>query len=115
MNKNKTIFIIQTSEQNPIKLVFEDDVEVNANGDNIEVKGKLSSIEAEKVLTDIFGSIDLAATPIDNIKEDMYYCSHCSSILDSTQIDTCMNTPNEFVDYCLECGNTVSKVKDIMG
>lgn len=115
MNANKTILIIPSPEQKPIKLVFEGDVEVNENGDDIEVKRKLSGIEAEKIITDVFGSVDIATIPIIEIKEDLYYCPHCSSILDLTEIDTCMNTPNEFVDYCLECGNTVSKVKDIMG
>ena len=112
MNKNKTIWIIPTQEQKPLKLVFEDDVEVNTNGHDIEVKQKLSDIEAKKIIMDIFGCTDIAVMPTNNIKEDLYYCPYCSSLLDLTQIDSCMNTPNEIVDYCLECGNVVSKVKD---
>lgn len=38
---------------------------------------------------------------------DVYWCSTCKKVLDFTETDTCMNTPNEFVDYCLECQSEV--------
>ena len=114
MNANKTIFIIPTPEQKPIKIVFQDDMEVNEYGNDIAIKRKLSGIEAEKFITDIFGSTDIAVIPTSEIREDLWYCPHCSSILDLTQIDSCMNTPNEIVDYCLECGNVVSRFKDAL-
>lgn len=37
----------------------------------------------------------------------VYWCPTCRKVLSLIEIDTCMNTPNEFVDYCLECQSEV--------
>lgn len=38
---------------------------------------------------------------------NVYWCPTCKKVLDLIEIDTCMNTPNEFIDYCLECQSEV--------
>ena len=41
-----------------------------------------------------------------------YYCPTCKRILDFTEIDSCMNTPNEIIDYCLQCKSQVINLKE---
>lgn len=51
---------------------------------------------------------------IDVGEEDLYYCPTCKRILELTEIDSCMNTPNEIIDYCLKCQSKVINLKNIM-
>ena len=37
----------------------------------------------------------------------VYWCPTCKKVLDLIDVDTCMDTPNKFVDYCLECQSEV--------
>lgn len=37
-----------------------------------------------------------------------YYCPTCKRVLDLSEINSCMNTPNEIIDYCLQCGGQVT-------
>ena len=46
-----------------------------------------------------------------DIKE-AHYCPECDKILDITEIDSCMKTPNEIIDYCLKCGGQVIDLKE---
>lgn len=43
---------------------------------------------------------------------DMYYCPTCRKMLDLTEIDSCMNTPNEITDYCLKCKSQVIRFEE---
>lgn len=55
-----TMFVkTNRAKDKPIKIVFEDDVKVTANGNEIEIKRKLSDIEAKKLLNDVFGTTDI--------------------------------------------------------
>ena len=108
-----TMFIVGNEQKDkPIKIVFEDSVKVTANGNNIEIKRKLSDVEFEKLLIDIFGTTNIGVLNIDDIREDLYYCPTCQKVLELTEIDSCMNTPNEIVDYCLRCQSEVINLKD---
>lgn len=54
MENNCTHFILPESKDRPIKVVIEDNVKVISNGNVIEIKKHLSSMESEKLLNDIF-------------------------------------------------------------
>lgn len=111
---SKTMFIVPNEPKDKlIKVIFEDDVKVTASDNNIEIKRKLSDIEAEKLLIDIFGTTNIGVLNIDDVKEDLYYCPNCQKVLELTEIDSCMNTPNEIIDYCLKCQNEVINLKDM--
>ena len=112
-NNNNTYFIIPKPKDKPIKVVVEDSVKVTSNGNVIEIKKHLSSIEAKSLLNDIFGTTNIGILDCSNIKEDLYYCPTCQRVLDLTEIDSCMNTPNEIIDYCLKCQSEVVNLKDI--
>lgn len=111
MNNKTTCVIIPASIDKPIKLIIEDNIKVINNGNNIEIKKHLSSMEIEKLLKIFFDTTDIGMIDISDIKDDFYYCPTCNKILDLTQIDNCMNTPNEIIDYCLECKNEVYNLK----
>jgi hypothetical protein len=68
-----------------------------------ELKMRLSQPEIEG----IFGTTDIGMLDCSYIEEDLYYCPTCQRVLDLTEIDSCMNTPNEIVDYCLVCQSEV--------
>lgn len=106
-NPNTMFILPNEPKDKPIKIVFEDDIKITANGNDIEIKRKLSGIEAEKLLNDIFGTTNIGIIDIDDIKDDLYYCPTCQRVLDLTEIDSCMNTPNEIIDYCLVCQSEV--------
>ena len=82
------------------------------NSFDIEIRKKLSGVEAEKLLIDIFGTTDIGILDCSDIKEDLYYCPTCQRILELTEIDSCMNTSNEIIDYCLKCHSEVVNLKD---
>ena len=67
----------------------------------LELKIRLSEPEIEN----IFGTTDIGMLDCSDI--ELYYCPTCQRILDLTEIDSCMNTPNEIVDYCLVCQSEV--------
>lgn len=58
-NPNTMFILPNEPKDKPIKIVFEDDVKVTANGNDIEIKRKLSDVEAEKLLNDIFGTTNI--------------------------------------------------------
>lgn len=64
-----TTYIIPTTDK-PIKIVFEDYVEVNSNGTDIEIRTKLHGIEAEKFITDLFGTTHIGIFDCSDIKEE---------------------------------------------
>lgn len=99
----------------PIKVIYEDDHSLVDVGDcTIEYVRKLSPMESENLFRDIFGTTDIGVTSIDNIKTDyLYWCPTCKKILDLTEIDSCINTPNDIVDYCLECKSEVVSLKKL--
>lgn len=96
-----------------IKLVYTDDVSVVDNNDGtLTFKRTLAPLESKQVLECIFGTTDVGIIDCSDIKEDLYYCPTCQRILDLTEIDSCMNTPNEIIDYCLRCQSEVINLKD---
>ena len=99
----------------PLKVIYEDDHSlVEVDDCTIEYIRKLSPMESENLFRDIFGITDIGVTSIDNIKTDyLYWCPTCKKILDLTEIDSCMNTPNDIVDYCLECKSEVVSLKKL--
>ena len=107
-----TMFILPNKPKDkPIKIVFVADVKVTANSNDIEIKRKLSDAEAEKLLIDIFGTTNIGTLDFSDIEEGVYYCPTCQRILELTEIDSCMNTPNEIIDYCLKCHSEVVNLK----
>lgn len=111
--KFREFTFIPEDKNRPIKVVYEDNDGLVATDDcTIEYTRKLSSMESENLLTDMFGTTDIGVISIDNIKTDyLYWCPTCKKILDLTEIDSCMNTPNEIIDYCLECQSEVVNLK----
>lgn len=99
----------------PLKVIYEDDHSlVEVDDCTIEYIRKLSPMESENLFREIFGTTDIGVTSIDNIKTDhLYWCPTCKKILDLTEIDSCMNTPNDIVDYCLECKSEVVSLKKL--
>ena len=69
----------------------------------LDLKIRLSEGE----IKDIFGTTDIGMLDCSHIDVDLYYCPTCLRVLDLTEIDSCMNTPNEIVDYCLKCNSEV--------
>lgn len=111
--KSDMVYVIPTDTDKPLKLVYEDDVTVIENDDaSITVQKALSRLETKRFLEYIFGTTNIGVYGFSNIKEDLYYCPTCQRILDLTEIDSCMNTPNEIIDYCLKCQNEVVNLKD---
>lgn len=57
----------------------------------------------------------------DELKRDIYlwlcegscYCQTCKKILDLSEIDRCMNAPNEIIDCYLKCRSEVARLSDI--
>ena len=76
-----------------------------------EFKRRLDPLEAESLFYELFGTTKIGMINIENMKET-YYCPECDKILDITEIDSCMNTPNEIIDYCLKCGGEVIDLKE---
>lgn len=99
----------------PLKVIYEDDHSlVEVDDCTIEYIRKLSPMESENLFREIFGTTDIGVTSIDNIKTDnLYWCPTCKKILDLTEIDSCMNAPNDIVDYCLECQGEVVSLKKL--
>lgn len=111
--KIREFTFITENKDKPIKMVFEDDLKVIQTNDcTIEVLKRLSSMESEKLLKDMFGTTDIGVLDCSDIKENLYYCPTCQRILELTEIDSCMNTPNEIIDYCLECHSEVVNLND---
>lgn len=111
--KFREFTFIPEDKDMPIKAVYEDDNRfIEIDDCIIEYRRKLSPMEAEKVFRDMFGTTDVGVINIDCIKTDyLYWCPTCKKILDLTEIDSCMNTPNEIVDYCLKCQSEVINLK----
>lgn len=60
LTKEQTDLIFEFAEK-PIKIIFEDATEVKMDNYNIEIKGKLSGIQAEKIISNVFGTTNIAA------------------------------------------------------
>lgn len=68
----------------PIKMVFEDDVKVIQTSDcTIEVIKKLSSMESEKLIKDMFGTTDIGVLDCSNIK----CCDNCEHSYEDETLD----------------------------
>lgn len=65
--------------------------------------GSKNKVNTEKCIIKLLIDVD---------EEDLYYCPTCQRILDLTEIDSCMNTPNEIIDYCLACQSEVIKLNN---
>ena len=48
----------------------------------------------------------------DYFEEDLYYCPTCFKVLELTEIDSYMDTPNEIVDFCLKCNSEVIQLNN---
>lgn len=114
LNTDNKIFLIPTSDDKPLKIVMENQYQIDTkdNGD-IEIKKELSTLEVKMLFLDILATVNVATCSSETIKY-FYYCSTCNKYLDITNIDTCMNTLNEFIDYCLECGSEVINLKEYL-
>ena len=69
LTKEQTDMIFEFAEK-PIKVIFEDVTELKMDGYNIEIKGKLSGIQAEKIIGNIFGTTDIAALDCSDMSEE---------------------------------------------
>ena len=69
-----TMFIIPVApDYKPIKIAFLDDLEIT-NGENkydLEIKKKLSKIEVEKFLNNIFGTTNLGILSCEDVEEKL--------------------------------------------
>ena len=111
MKLSEFIFVPEDKDR-PIKVVYENDGLIEVDDCTIEYTRRLSPTESEKLFRDMFGTTDVGVISIDNIKTDyLYWCPTCKKILDLTEIDSCMNTPNEIIDYCLKCQSEVVNLK----
>ena len=99
----------------PIKIVFEDDVKVTANGNDIEIKRKLFEIEAEKLLIDIFGTTNIGILDCSDIlaEEIEQFADKWNSIpeqylvhiADWAKLDCLTVSEEQFTKiYCNNCG-----------
>lgn len=70
MDNNNTYFILPEPKDKPIKVVIEDSVKVTSNGNVIEIKKHLSSVEAENLLNDIFGTTDIGILDCSDMTEE---------------------------------------------
>lgn len=69
-NNNNTYFILTEPKDKPIKIIIEDNVKVTSNGNVIEIKKHLCSMEAEKLLNDIFGTTNIAVLDCSDITDE---------------------------------------------
>ena len=100
--KFKTIYIPVSTSPKPIKIVCQDNWKVERDdGYNITLSKRLNKTELENLIRSI------GTTDISIVGEDVYYCPTCNRILERIDIDSCMNTPNEIIDYCLSCQSEV--------
>jgi hypothetical protein len=77
-----------------------------------KIRRKLNPLEAESLFYELFGTTEVGVISIEDIKDNIYYCPICDDVLDITEIDSCMNTPNEIIDYCQKCGGEVFDLKE---
>lgn len=104
--KFKTIYIPVSKSPKPIKIVYQDNWKIEKDdGYNITLSKRLSKAELANLVHNIGDS------NVSIIGEDVYYCPTCNRILERIDIDSCMNTPNKIVDYCLDCYSEVIKLK----
>lgn len=69
LTKEQTDMMYKLAEK-PIKIIFEDVTEVNMNGYDIEIKGRLSGIEAEKVISNIFGTTNIGVLDCSDMTDE---------------------------------------------
>lgn len=67
-NPNTMLVVPNAPKNKPIKIVFEDGIEVIGDGNDIEIKRKLSDIEVKNFLTEIFDSINIGILDCSNDK-----------------------------------------------
>lgn len=107
------IIVIPKNNDKLIKITLDDQqCQIHVNTDNdIEIVTKLSTVEKNNLLNTIFGTTNIGMINCNDIKEDCYYCPSCKRILELTEIDSCADTPNKIVDYCLYCNNEIINLK----
>lgn len=72
--KIREFTFVPEDKENPIKVVYEDDFKVIQTGDyTIETVRKLTPMESEKLLNDMFGSTDIAALDCSDISDEEIY------------------------------------------
>lgn len=69
-NPNTMFIVPNESKDKPIKIVFENDVAITIDNDDITIKRKLSRFEAEKLLTDIFGTTNIGVVDCSNMTDE---------------------------------------------
>ena len=90
MENNNTYFFFPEPKDKPIKIVIEDNIKVTSNGNVIEVKKHLSSMEAEKLLNDIFfGTNNIGVLDCSYMTEEEI-ATH-SKMLEENSTDTGIN------------------------
>lgn len=111
-----TMFILQNEPKDkPIKIVFEDDVKVTANGNDIEIKRKLSDIEAEKLLIDIFGTTNVGILDCSDMTDEKIEKfvdkwndipeEYLTPVVDWAKLDCLTMSEEQFTKiYCSNCG-----------
>ena len=99
-------FNCTTPSIKPIKIVFQDDWKVETDdGYNITLSKRLNKTELENLIRSI------GTSNISIVGEKVYYCPTCNRVLDMLDVDSCMNTPNEIIDYCLDCHSEVIELR----
>ena len=110
MKIHEFVFIPENKDK-PIKVVYENAVRLTRIDDcTIEYTKRLTPMETERLFMDLFGTTDVGVVCCEDASEHAYYCPTCERFLDLTEIDSCMNTPNEIVDFCLQCNSKIINV-----
>ena len=82
--KIREFTFIPENKDKPIKMVFEDDLKViQANDCTIEVIKRLSPMESEKLLKDMFGTTDIGVLDCSDIR----CCDNCKHYYEDETLD----------------------------
>lgn len=52
-----------------LKIVIEEDIKITGDGDIVEIKKRLSSMESEKLFIDLFGTINVGVLDCSNMTD----------------------------------------------
>ena len=69
-NPNTMFIVPNESKDKSIKVVFENSVAITIDNDNIEIKRKLSRLEAEQLLIDLFGTTNIGVFDCGDITDE---------------------------------------------
>lgn len=73
-NNSQTLIIFPKEKDKTIKIVGKDSVKVSMVGDNtFEITKRLTPMETEALLKDVFGTTDVGVLDCDNMSDEEFY------------------------------------------